>query len=27
VEGEGIAKDAARRHLDEPYRGRPQPAS
>jgi tetratricopeptide (TPR) repeat protein len=23
VEGEGIAKDAARRHLDEPYRGRP----
>jgi tetratricopeptide (TPR) repeat protein len=27
VEGGGIAKDAARRHLDEPYRGRPQPAS
>ena len=27
VEGEGIAKDVARRYLDEPYRGRPQPAS
>lgn len=27
VEGEGIAKDEARRYLDRPYRGRPQPAS
>jgi len=27
VEGEGIAKDEARRYLNRPYRGRPQPAS
>ena len=27
VEGEGIAGDLARRYLEEPYRGRPQPAS
>lgn len=27
VEGEGIAKDVARRYLEEPYRGRPRPAS
>jgi tetratricopeptide (TPR) repeat protein len=27
VEGEGIAKDLARRHLEDPYRGRPRPAS
>jgi Flp pilus assembly protein TadD len=27
VEGEGIAKDLARRYLEDPYRGRPRPAS
>ena len=27
VEGEGTAKDVARRYLDEPYIGRPRPAS
>jgi tetratricopeptide (TPR) repeat protein len=27
VEGEGIAKDEARRYLEEPYRGRARPAS
>ncbi len=27
VEGEGMAKDLARRYLEEPYRGRPRPPS